>query len=94
METEFNLSDLEAEFYLRCDKCRIEESYAEEDDDEDDNKIYWKKDVKEFIKNEWKCFIECRDKTDVWGDERWNKFEKMFKKERNKLAGDALTNGN
>lgn len=40
METEFNLSDLEAEFYLRCDKCRIEESYAEEDDDEDDNKIY------------------------------------------------------
>ena len=43
--------------------------------------IYLEEDVKEFIKQLKGDFEECRDETDIWADEeRWNKFEKMFKK--------------
>ena len=48
-------------------------------------------DVKEFIKQLKEDFEECRDKTDVWADEeRWNKFEKMFKKRIKERAGEKL----
>jgi len=36
-------------------------------------------------------FAKCRDKTDIWADEgRWNKFEKMFKKEIKKLSKEVI----
>jgi len=48
-------------------------------------------DVKEFIKQLKGDFEECRDKTDIWADEeRWNKFEKMFKKRIKERAGEKL----
>jgi len=49
------------------------------------------KDVKEFIKQLKGDFEECRDETDIWADEeRWNKFEKMFKKRIKERAGKDL----
>jgi len=49
------------------------------------------KDIKEFIRLLKEEFIICRDKTDIWADEeRWNKFEKMFKNKLKELAGDKL----
>ena len=48
-------------------------------------------DVKEFIKQLKGDFEECRDETDIWADEeRWNKFEKMFKKRIKERAGKDL----
>ena len=48
-------------------------------------------DVKEFIRLLKEEFFICRDKTDIWADEeRWNKFEKMFKKKLKGLAGEKL----
>ena len=52
-------------------------------------RYYYDEDIKEFIKLLKEEFEKCRDKTDVWADEeRWNKFEKMFKKKLKELAGD------
>jgi len=45
-------------------------------------------DYNEKLKKE---FAKCRDKTDIWADEeRWNKFEKMFKKEIDKLSKEVM----
>ena len=43
--------------------------------------------ISKFKEKLKKKFNICRDKTDVWADEeRWNKFEKMFKAEIKKTA--------
>ena len=50
--------------------------------------INWKHKFIRLLKEE---FDNCRDKTDVWEDEeRWNKFEKMFKKKIKELVGEKL----
>lgn len=36
------------------------------------------KQFEQLISDLKKDFNECRDKTDIWDSERWNKFEKMF----------------
>ena len=46
--------------------------------------------LKAFIKKVLEDFEECRDKTDIWGSERWDKFEKMFIKKIIKDAGPKL----
>ncbi len=40
-----------------------------------------------------KIFDDCADKTDIWDNERYDKFRKMFLKEVKKLAGKSLTEG-
>jgi hypothetical protein len=52
--------------------------------------FYWQEDVKEFIRLSWEKFCECRDKTDIWDNERWEDFENMFEKEIDKLCGEKL----
>ena len=32
----------------------------------------------------------CADKTDIWDNERWDKFRSFFKKAIDKLAGEVL----
>lgn len=76
MEKEFNLSEK--------NKCLVNGQPTKDN-------YYLEKDVKEFIKLLKEEFGDCRDKTDVWADEeRWNKFEKMFKKKLGELAGKNL----
>ena len=55
-----------------------------------DEWAYREEDVKLFIRRLNKDFDDCRDKTDIWDSERWDKFEKMFRKRIVKLAGDKL----
>jgi len=57
-----------------------------------DYEMIFTKDFKEFIRLLKEEFGNCRDKTDVWADEeRWDKFERMFEKKLNKLAGKELS---
>ena len=48
------------------------------------------KDVKQFIKELKKSIDESADKTDIWDNERWDKFRKILRKDIDKLAGDEL----
>jgi len=59
---------------------------------EEDFAVIRRRDIKQFIKNIKKSIDECADhiKTDIWDNERWEKFRKILRKEINNLAGDKL----
>ena len=47
-------------------------------------------DVKQFIKELKKDIDESADKTDIWNNERWDKFRKVLIKAIKKRVGEGL----
>ena len=59
-------------------------------DKKDDNHRIHISNIRASLKELKEEFKYCRDKTDIWADERWNKFERLFNKGINKIFGAEL----